>query len=126
MHHAVKGTYLAYAPKGQLEAGRGALALGLIEPGVRKTAGNYFSNLLRHPGDVTKKLHFQSVMVIQPIDMLADGRQNMCDGCPDVTVHDGQIVYSCRLDEYQKYGGLMTCAPKGKGCAKPPAEPARS
>jgi hypothetical protein len=100
--------------------------MGLIEPGVRSAAAHYLSHLLRKPADVARKLHFQSIMVIQPIDMLPDGRQNMCDGCPDVTVHQGELVYSCRLDEYQKYGGLMTCAPKGKGCAKAPAEPSKS
>lgn len=112
-HHLLAGTYLAYAPKGSLEAGRGALAMGLIEKGVRSTARRYASHLLRHPLDVAKKLHYQSIMVIQPIDMLPDGRQNMCDGCPDVTVHNGELAYSCRLDEYQKYGGLVTCAPRG-------------
>ena len=38
-----------------------------------------------------KKLHFQSVLIIQPIDMMADGEMNMCDGCPDMTVSaDGE------------------------------------
>lgn len=118
-HHAVTGRYLAYAPKGSMEAGRSALAMGLIEPGVRATAKSYFANLLKRPLDVLKPLHYQSIMVIQPIDMLPDGRQNMCDGCPDVTVHNGQMVWSCRLEEYRKHGGLLQCVPKG--CAAPAA-----
>ena len=56
-------------------------------------------------------------MMIQPIDVLPDGRQNMCDGCPDVTAHDGQIVWSCRLEEYRQYGGLVSSVPKAKGCS---------
>jgi hypothetical protein len=59
-------------------------------------------------------MHFQSIMMIQPIDILPDGRQNMCDGCPDVTAHDGQIVWSCRLEEYRTYGGLVTNVPRAK------------
>ncbi len=115
-HHFVKGTYLAYAPQWTLEAGRSSMAMGLVEPGVREIAKNWLKHLVRRPLDARKKLHFQSVMMIQPIDILPDGRQNMCDGCPDVTAHDGQIVWSCRLEEYRTYGGLVTCAPKARGC----------
>ncbi len=116
-HHLMKGTYLAYAPQWTLEAGRLAMGLSLVEPGVRQIFKNYLAHLTRRPLDAAKKLHFQSVMMIQPIDVLPDGRQNMCDGCPDVTAHDGQIVWSCRLEEYRKYGGLVSCAPRAKGCA---------
>lgn len=113
-HHFVKGTYLAYAPQWTLEAGRSAMALGAVEPGVRRTLRGYLKHLLRHPLDARKKLHFQSVMMIQPIDVLPDGRQNMCDGCPDVTAHDGKIVWSCRLEEYRQYGGLITSVPRAR------------
>ncbi len=119
-HHFTKGTYLAYAPQWTLEAGRSSMALAAVEPGMRKVAANYLKHLARHPLDARKKVHFQSVMMIQPIDVLPDGRQNMCDGCPDVTAHDGQIVWSCRLEEYRKYGGLVTCAPRANGCSAKP------
>ncbi len=112
-HHMLFGKYMAYAPKATLEAGRSAMAMGLIEPGIRGTAGNWLSHLMRNPLDLRKKLHFQSIMMIQPIDILPDGRANMCDGCPDVTAHDGQLVWSCRLEEYRKYGGLVQCVPRG-------------
>ncbi len=119
-HHLFTGKYLAYAPKATLEAGRSAMALGVFEPGIRATASRWLSHLVRNPLDVRKKLHFQAVMMIQPIDVLADGRQNMCDGCPDVTVHDGQLVWSCRLEEYRKYGGLVQCVPKASACSQRP------
>ena len=119
VHHFVKGTYLAYSPQWTLEAGRSTMAMSLIEPGVRKTFGSYLRHLARHPFDALKKLHFQSIMMIQPIDVLPDGRQNMCDGCPDVTAHDGQIVWSCRLEEYRQYGGLITSSPRAAaGCSQ--------
>jgi hypothetical protein len=117
-HHFVKGTYLAYAPQWTLAAGRSTSRWGLIEPGVRTTFVSYLKHLVRRPLDLGRKLHFQSVMMIQPIDILPDGRQNMCDGCPDVTAHDGKIVWSCRLEEYRQYGGLITSTPKARaGCA---------
>ncbi len=121
-HHLFTGKYLAYAPKATLDAGRSAMALSAIEPGIRRTARRWLSHLLRHPLDARKKLHFQAVMLIQPIDVLSDGRQNMCDGCPDVTVHNGQLVWSCRLEEYRQYGGLVQCVPK-KAASRCAAQP---
>ncbi len=112
VHHLWTGKYLAYAPKDTLEAGRSSLALGALDPGTRQVAANYLKHVARHPLDARKKLHFQTIMIINPIDVLADGRANMCDGCPDVTVHNGELVWSCRLEEYRKYGGLLNCAPK--------------
>ena len=44
--------------------------------------------------------------------VLPDGRQSMCDSCPDMTVHDGQLVWSCRLEERLKYGELMRMRPQ--------------
>ena len=65
-----------------------------------------------------QKRHFQAVLCIQPIDLLEDGRDNMCDGCPDITVHEGKLVWSCRLEEYRQFGTLLTSAPKrANGCA---------
>lgn len=115
VNHLVNGKYLAYAPKSQLESGRSAmLGMGLLEPGSRAAFKQYARHLLHKPMDVTKKVHFQTVMIIQPIDILPDGRQSMCDGCPDVTVHEGKLVWSCRLEEYRKYGGLCQSVPRKK------------
>jgi hypothetical protein len=36
----------------------------------------------------------------------------MCDGCPDITVHEGKLVWSCRLDELKQFGCFTTAAPK--------------
>ena len=53
-------------------------------------------------------------MIIQPIDLLDDGRQNMCDGCPDVTVFNERLVWSCRLEECLHFGAFAHSAPKRK------------
>ena len=50
--------------------------------------------------------------IIQPVDVLPDGRQSMCDSCPDMTVHEGQLVWSCQLEERLKYGELMRLRPE--------------
>ena len=56
-------------------------------------------------------LYYQSIMIIQPVDLLDDGKQNMCDSCPDVTVWNGQLVWSCRMDEQVNYGCNLTSRP---------------
>ena len=28
----------------------------------------------------------------------------MCDGCLDMTVHEGKLVWSCRLEEWRRFG----------------------
>ncbi len=52
-------------------------------------------------------------MVIQPIDLYDDGSQNMCDSCPDLTVWNGKLVWSCRMDEQANYGCNLTTRPQG-------------
>ena len=52
-------------------------------------------------------------MFIQPGDCLENGDQSMCDGCPDITVHDDKLVWSCRLEELKEYGTFLRTVPKG-------------
>ena len=117
-HHALTGRYMSYAPPVMLAAGRSALATAwTIDRGMRRATKNWLSSMVRHPVDALKKQHFQSVVCIQPIDLLDDGRDNMCDGCPDITIHEGKLVWSCRLEEYRQFGTLLTSVPRQtNGC----------
>lgn len=112
MHHLVRGRYLAYVSPRLLRAGRSMLLLSPFDSGLASTAAAYLGALARNPLRVFQPLHFQSVMIIQPIDVLADGRQNMCDGCPDMTVWKDRLEWSCRLEEPMRYGGYMRTVPK--------------
>lgn len=111
-YHLLKGRYLAYSPPWLLGMGRGAMATGLWDRGMRGAAAGYVRSLLGNPLELARKQHLQAVMVIQPIDVLADGRQNMCDGCPDMTLFDGRLAWSCRLEELKNFGRFVTTAPK--------------
>jgi len=68
-----------------------------------------------------RRQHIQSVLVIQPIDLGPDGRDNMCDGCPDMTVHDGKLVWSCRLEEWRQFGQPLRAVPLQKPSPSPAA-----
>ena len=113
LHHLLKGRYLAYARPGVLSMGRSTMAAGaLFDSGARKALAGWLKWVAKHPRRLLQKQHFQTIMFIQPIDILPDGRQSMCDGCPDITVHDGQLVWSCRLEERFKYGSFLRTVPK--------------
>jgi len=112
-HHAITGNFLAYTAPELLSKGRSIMAgFSAFDGGTRKALGNYSVDLAKHPLRKPPKVHFQSLAVIQPIDMMADGEANMCDGCPDITVHEGELIWSCRLDEHQQYGCFLKAAPK--------------
>jgi hypothetical protein len=107
-HHLRHGRYLAYTTPRVHRRGRSMLALAPLDRGVARTAGAYLRNPLR----AFQRLHLQSVMIIQPVDLLPDGRQNMCDSCPDMTVWNGRLAWSCRLEEPMQYGSFVQTVPK--------------
>ena len=111
-HHFRHGSYLAYTSPTVMERGRSMLLLSPLDRQLRRTAGAYLRALALNPMRALRKLRFQSVMIIQPVDILPDGRQNMCDSCPDMTVWNGRLAWSCRLEEPSQYGGFMRSVPK--------------
>ncbi len=108
LHHLRTGRYLAYSPPSVLRRGRSMLWLWPVDRGIRMA----FRRALVDPRLAFRRLHLQSIMIIQPIDVLADGRQNMCDGCPDMTVWNGRLAWSCRLEECLHFGQFVRTVPK--------------
>ncbi len=117
-YHFVKGRYLAYSSPDVLSMGRSLLATGAWDRGLRSAAGRFVRNVARDPLELIRPQRVQAVMVIQPIDLLEDGRQNMCDGCPDMTLHEGRLAWSCRLEELTNFGCFVTTVPKGQPAPK--------
>ncbi len=124
LHHWRHGRFLAYAPPATLRHGRSiAAATWPIDPGIRGALTRYLAGTIRRPLRPFPRLHLQSVMIIQPVDILADGRMNMCDACPDITVHEGELVWSCRLEERKAHGGFARGVPRAKREAAKQPEP---
>lgn len=111
-HHFWKGRYMAYAKPGLTKLGRSMLLLSGVDRRVRRIAGRYLAAVLANPVRLFRGLHYQSIMIIQPIDFVENGGQNMCDGCPDMTVWNGRLVWSCRLEELKNFGGWVRSVPK--------------
>ncbi len=109
-HHILFNKYLAYSSPKMTRKGKSMMLLGAFDKKLRKAFLKFYKN----PFNIFRRLHYQSVMIIQPVDFLEDGRQNMCDGCPDITVWDGKLVWSCRMEEQLKYGYNVKTYPKNQ------------
>lgn len=108
-HHFLTGKYISYATPKMLATGRSTMfLLWPFDKGIRKA----LLNMLKNPFRLFKKTYLQNVLFIQPVDFMENGEQSMCDGCPDITVHKGELVWSCRLEEPMRYGQFLRSVPK--------------
>ncbi len=112
-YHFWKGRYLSYTAPALLKLGKSVLLFSPLDHGARQAAARYLGALCTRPWRLLQRMYFQSMMIIQPVDIMTDGGLNMCDGCPDVTVWDGKLVWSCRLEELKHFGGFVHTVPKG-------------
>ena len=111
-HHFLKGRYLAYTKPEVQRSGKVMLLLAPLDRGMWGIARNYIRAVGKSPINLFKPLHFQSITIIQPADVLCDGMVNMCDGYPDITVWNDRLVWSCRLEEQMKFGCFVRAVPK--------------
>ncbi len=113
--HLFTGTYLAYGSPESMSRGRlSAFAGALVDGRMRKIFLNLLKNAFKNPADLFKTAYLQSLMIIQPVNFESDGRQDMCDSCPDITVYNGKLLWSCRLEEVKKYGAFVQTVPAGR------------
>ena len=111
-YHLKTGRYLSYVSPSESRHGRTAMLLfSLLDPHTRKALGNWLGAALRNPLRLFERSHLQTIMFIQPVDFMANGDQSMCDGCPDITVHDGKLVWSCRMEEVKEFGTFLSTIP---------------
>ena len=111
-HHFRNGRYLAYTKPGVQSHAKPMLLLAPLDMGIWEIAKDYLRSIGTNPFNLFKRLHLQSITIIQPGDILCDGTLSMCDGCPDITVWNDQLVWSCRLEEQMTFGCFMRPVPK--------------
>lgn len=109
-HHFFKGRYLAYLSETGLS--RLIFLLAPWDATLRQAWKKQMGYLLRHPQYLFQGVNVQSIGIIQAPDMLEDGRADMCDSCPDITIYDGKFINSCRMDEYRLFGGFVSVLEK--------------
>ena len=113
--HFFTGSYLAYSEIKWLHRGRIYFIFSIFDKGIRNIAKNYFKSLLVDPKAFFSRVHHQAIMIIQPGDAYKDGTVNMCDGCPDMTVWNNKLVWSCRMEEQMRWGQNVRCVPEEEG-----------
>jgi len=110
-HHLLNGSYLAYTKPKVHGRGKSMLLLAPFDKGLRRTALAYLHDAARSPALLFRKLHMQSIMIIQPADFTRSGALSMCDGCPDITVWEDRLVWSCRMEELINFGDWVRAVP---------------
>jgi MoaA/NifB/PqqE/SkfB family radical SAM enzyme len=115
LHHIFKDKYLAYSTPAVQSRGRLSFLFAPIDKGIRTVLKNYLKSLFTNPSAFFRQVRFQSVMIIQPADVFANGAVDMCDGCPDITVWNDELVWSCRMEEQNRWGQNVRMVPRNNG-----------
>jgi MoaA/NifB/PqqE/SkfB family radical SAM enzyme len=107
-HHWSKRKYFMYLKRRNTLA-RFPLLLTYVlgDKAMKKVRRRLFLSLL-NPINWFRPVYNQSIGINQPPDMMENGMSDMCESCPDACVWEGNLVSSCRLDEYRRYGKLLT------------------
>jgi hypothetical protein len=111
-YHYVRGRYLAYTRPSMSKKGKLTLLLAMFDPHLRRTLRKYLRAVVKSPVRLLEPLFVQNVSVVQPVDILESGEQDTCDGCPNKTLWNNQLVSACRLEEYRRFGGPILTVPQ--------------
>lgn len=119
-NHLFRGRYLSYAaPKSTAKGKLAAFFMGLVDKRMMGIFFNILKRSVSNPLSITEPAYLQSFMIIQPVNFEEDGRQDMCDSCPDITVHEGRLVWSCRMEELNDFGAFVQTVPRRKSVRAP-------
>jgi hypothetical protein len=101
--HLLSSHYSDTVPR----TGREIFMLAPFDSKVRKALLEYIRRTFRHPGMLFQKVGVQSLVLQQPFEFI-NGNMNLCDGCINMMIHQGQLIHSCQLDEYRMMGGELS------------------
>lgn len=82
------------------------LFLSIFLKNFRKIALRYFVEILKNPLNLFKLATLQLICFIVPPGVV-NGKVEICEGCPDAILYNGELVPSCALEEIKKYGHLI-------------------
>lgn len=102
--HLFSGRYLEF-PRNPV-AGKKLFFLSAADRELRKAFGNFLRTILKNPARLFEKIYIQSISLQQPNEVI-DGKVNLCDSCVNMMVYKGQLINSCRLDEYRLFGDAI-------------------
>ncbi|MGA2406036.1 MAG: radical SAM protein [Bacteroidales bacterium] len=84
--------------------GKMVFLMAFFDKEIRKAFRNYSRAVIKNPSRLFEKIFVQSLVIQQPFEVI-DGELNLCDGCINLMPYKGEMINSCRLDEYRLLGG---------------------
>ena len=85
--------------------GKMVFFMAFFDREIRKTLQPLFKcRNLKIQSRLFEKIYIQSLVIQQPFEVI-DGELNLCDGCINLMPYKGEMINSCRLDEYRLLGG---------------------
>ncbi len=106
-HHLLRGKYAYKFGQGRSYVNfLQVLVLGCFFRSFRKITRAYLKEIIQHPRMIFNRAVMQLLCFIVPPDFI-NGKANICDGCPDAILYNGELVPSCALEEIKKYGSLI-------------------
>jgi len=99
-NHKLRNKYEASV----LNFGKLVFLMAFFDKIVRKTLRNYLKSVVKNPLRLFEKIYLQSLIIQQPFEII-NGGLNLCDGCMNLMPHKGEMINSCRYDEYRLLGG---------------------
>jgi wyosine [tRNA(Phe)-imidazoG37] synthetase (radical SAM superfamily) len=100
LNHMLKRKYDASV----LNFGKWVFLMTIFDGVVGKTLSNFLKSVLQKPSSLFEKIYLQSLVIQQPFEIF-NGKLNLCDGCINLMPFKGEMINSCRLDEYRLLGG---------------------
>jgi hypothetical protein len=84
--------------------GKMVFFMAFFDKEIRNAFRNYSRIVIKNPSRLFEKIFVQSLVIQQPFEVI-DGELNLCDGCINLMPYKGEMINSCRLDEYRLLGG---------------------
>lgn len=107
-YHLIKSRFLSFLRPGTYARAKWLFPLGLFDADLRRAFYAFCGAAVQSPALLFKNAYVQSLLILQPQDVLPNGEQDLCDGCPNRTVHYGRLVPMCRKEEYLSFGSRVT------------------
>jgi hypothetical protein len=105
MYHLRHGRYSASMTNPKV--GKKVFLLSLIDREVRKAFTTFLKSCAKHPSRLFDNIYVQAINLQQPNEIV-DGEKNLCEGCVNMMLYQGEWIHSCLLDEYRLLGGPIT------------------
>lgn len=102
LYHLFKGRYLASSKNPKV--GKKIFALSVVDREIRKALIHFLKEAIKNPLRVFDRISLQTINFQQPREVF-QGETNLCDGCLNMMIYKGELINSCRLDEYRLFGG---------------------